>query len=97
MSATSDAGEAPWHAVVEWEGDPPEQLDRLRRAMAPEAGDLLGKSKVELSRTGAQLRMAITADSTPTLRAALNSYLRWLEMAVRVDELASVPASPPPP
>jgi len=57
--------------------------------MGPESGDLPGKSTVSLSERGGTLTLEATAGSTSSLRAALNSYLRWLEMAVRVDRVAA--------
>lgn len=57
--------------------------------MGPESGDLPGKSTVSLSERSGTLTLEVTAGSTSALRAALNSYLRWLEMAVHVDRVAA--------
>jgi tRNA threonylcarbamoyladenosine modification (KEOPS) complex Pcc1 subunit len=72
----------------EWHG---EKTARMIRAIAPESGDMLGKTFVKVVKDGNDLVLEIEAVSTASCRAVLNSYLRWLEMADKVDSLATAP------
>jgi len=84
-------GEEPiecWKANITLTDWPEEKVDRLVRALQPESGDMLGKTSVTFAKERGHIVLHVMADSTSSLRAALNSYLRWLEMADKVDSLA---------
>ena len=61
-----------------------EEAAVLRRALAPEAGREIPKTRVHISGRGRRLTLRIEAQDTGALRAALNSYLRWAEVAMDV-------------
>lgn len=56
----------------------------VHRALAPEAGRDVPKARVSISRAGSKLTITIDADDTGALRAAVNSYLRWSDVAAQV-------------
>ncbi len=56
----------------------------IRNALAPEAGRGVLKARIQVSGSGRRLAIAIEADDTGALRAAVNSYLRWADVAARV-------------
>ena len=56
----------------------------VRQALAPEAGRDVPKARVSLSGSGSTLTITIDADDTGALRAAVNSYLRWSDVARQV-------------
>ncbi len=56
----------------------------VRQALAPEAGRDVPKARVSVSGSGSRLTITIDADDTGALRAAVNSYLRWSDVASRV-------------
>jgi tRNA threonylcarbamoyladenosine modification (KEOPS) complex Pcc1 subunit len=60
-------------------------------ALSPEAGrDLPGADvKVRRARGGRAVEIDVRADSLRTLRASVNSYLRWAALALDVSALAS--------
>lgn len=60
------------------------EADIVRRALAPEAGRDVPKARVALSGRGRRLTITIDAEDTSALRAAVNSYLRWADVAARV-------------
>ena len=60
------------------------EADIVRRALAPEAGRDVPKAHVALSGRGGRLTITIEAEDTSALRAAVNSYLRWSDVAARV-------------
>jgi tRNA threonylcarbamoyladenosine modification (KEOPS) complex Pcc1 subunit len=62
---------------------------RLTRALSPESsgparGSRFGVRAVE----GGTVELSMVTEGTPAIRAALNSHLRWVELALRVEELA---------
>jgi KEOPS complex subunit Pcc1 len=56
----------------------------VRDALSPEAGRDVPKARVSVSGLGRRVLITIDADDTGALRAAVNSYLRWSEVAARV-------------
>ncbi len=59
-------------------------------ALRPEAGRDVPKARVSMQAGRGRLTLTIDADDTSALRAAVNSYLRWADVAARVrDEVAA--------
>ncbi len=56
----------------------------VRQALAPEAGRDVPKARVSVSGTAKKVTITIEAEDTGALRAAVNSYLRWSDVAARV-------------
>ena len=56
----------------------------VRQALSPEAGRDVPKSRVSVTGTAKKVTITIDADDTGALRAAVNSYLRWSDVAARV-------------
>lgn len=53
-------------------------------ALSPEAALAeVPKTRATINVTGPQVRVAIQADDLPSLRAAVNSYARWVDAAER--------------
>ena len=57
----------------------------VHAALAPEAG-AVHRSRVALEPASGRLRLRITADDLPALRATLNSFLGWADCALEVAE-----------
>ena len=72
-------------AVVTFRG---EGASVVRESLSPEAGREIPHTSVEVSGDDREVRLAIHAESLPALRAALNSYLRWMQVAVDTREAA---------
>src|SRR5437867_12601759 len=53
-------------------------------AWRPETGRDVPKARVAIVSRRNRLTLGIAADDTSALRAAVNSYLRWADVAVRV-------------
>lgn len=68
-------------AVVTLEGA---DADIVRRALQPEAGRDLPRATVAIAGLPGRVVLTIEAEDTAALRAALNSYLRWADVALRV-------------
>jgi tRNA threonylcarbamoyladenosine modification (KEOPS) complex Pcc1 subunit len=56
-------------------------------ALSPEITHKIPKSLVSVSCSGPTLSLSICADDVSSLRAACNSYLRWIQTALAVEEL----------
>jgi tRNA threonylcarbamoyladenosine modification (KEOPS) complex Pcc1 subunit len=57
-------------------------------ALRPEVGRDVPKARVTLRASRDRLTLTIDAEDTSALRAAVNSYLRWADVAVRVRQEA---------
>jgi KEOPS complex subunit Pcc1 len=68
-------------AVITLEGP---EASVVRQALAPEAGRDVPKARVSVSGSATTVTITIDADDTGALRAAVNSYLRWSDVAARV-------------
>lgn len=55
----------------------------IARALAPEARGELPKARAVVELRDGAIRIAIVADDLASLRAAVNSYARWVDAAGR--------------
>jgi len=55
-------------------------------SLSPELGRTVPKTQVNISETNAGLKIIFDAETTSALRAALNSYLRWLNCILSIVE-----------
>ena len=72
-------------AEIRIEGD---EAAILRRALAPEAGREIPKTSVRVTGRGKSVTLMIDAEDTGALRAAVNSYLRWADVAAGAARVA---------
>ena len=56
----------------------------LRKSLAPEAGREIPGTRVRVAGRGDALTLTIEAEDAGALRAAVNSYLRWADVAAGV-------------
>ncbi|HKZ64664.1 MAG TPA: KEOPS complex subunit Pcc1 [Thermoplasmata archaeon] len=66
-------------AVVTFRGP---EAEVLRASLGPEAGREIPRSRVTVRGEGAIAEIVVEAEDTAALRAALNSYLRWAQVAM---------------
>lgn len=59
----------------------------IAKAISPEIKHKIPKTIVTLSFTKNILNLTIESDDITTLRASSNSYLRWINTAINVNEL----------
>ena len=78
-----------WSASVRIERADPAELDRLARALAPEATREVPRASARVLRPAPRLlELAIEARDTGALRAALNTYLGWIALAAATESVA---------
>ncbi len=65
------------------------QADKLLAALQPEVARPTPRTRVTLEAAEHVFRLEISAQDTPALRAALNSYLRWTATALEMVEEAT--------
>ena len=58
--------------------------DIVYEALRPETGRDVPKARVSMHVARNRLALTIDAEDTSALRAAVNSYLRWADVAARV-------------
>lgn len=79
-----------WDAEIVVDLPRPGAADRLARALAPEATREVPRAHTWLERPGAgTVRLHITARDTGALRAALNTYLGWIELGLATEEIVA--------
>ena len=76
-------------AMLTFDFDSLRQADAVEAALRPELGDDVPGSRSALRRDGATLVLDLEAEDAGALRAALNSYLRWTQLALDVQALAT--------
>jgi len=55
--------------------------DVVQGALSPELGERIPRTRVSVAREGDEVVVRIEADDHNSLRAALNSYIRWMNVA----------------
>jgi KEOPS complex subunit Pcc1 len=55
--------------------------DTILSSLSPEAGREIPRTKISLGRDGNDLVLGVEAADLSAMRAALNSYLRWMVIA----------------
>ena len=72
----------PWQASIRVRRASEESADRLYRSLSPEAEREVPRARSTLQRDPpAGVSLAITTQDTGALRAALNTYLGWIDLA----------------
>ena len=62
----------------------------LLRALGPELGREIPKTKVDGAVENGQVVLDIQTSDLSAMRAALNSYLRWVKITKDITEIAGV-------
>lgn len=75
-------------ATLRFDFDMPAQADAVEAALRPELGADVPGSRTALRRDGLALVLDVEAEDAGALRAALNSYLRWVQLALDVHAVA---------
>lgn len=58
-----------------------EHADVVQGALSPELGERIPRTRISVGREGDEVVVRIDADDKNSLRAALNSYIRWINVA----------------
>lgn len=59
----------------------------VAESLSPEVKHKIPKANIEISLSKNALFLKIESDDVSTLRAACNSYLRWVNTAINVNQL----------
>ena len=79
-----------WTAEIRVAFDDPEAAGRLSRTLAPEAAREVPRAHAALDHPDpTTVRLTIGTRDTGALRAALNTYLGWVELAERTEAIVS--------
>jgi KEOPS complex subunit Pcc1 len=58
----------------------------VARAIGPEAGREIPRTRAMVSASEGSMTLILDADDLSALRAALNSYIRWMSIAEKMSE-----------
>jgi tRNA threonylcarbamoyladenosine modification (KEOPS) complex Pcc1 subunit len=61
-------------------------LPALREAIGPELDSELSRARVEMEVLEDGIALRFRAEDTTALRAAMNSYIRWLKLITDIDD-----------
>ncbi|HEC89115.1 MAG: hypothetical protein DRN12_01610 [Thermoplasmata archaeon] len=64
-----------------------EQAEIILKALSPEINKYIPKTKIEITQKEEDIILSITSSQISSLRAACNSYLRWIYTAISVSEI----------
>lgn len=64
--------------------DSEEELNVVVKSLIPEIKNKIPKTNVKLTHSGKTLYLKIETEDISSLRAACNSYLRWINTALNV-------------
>ena len=67
--------------------DSVEQAKIVYASLLPELSKKIPQTNCTLNQEEHQLILSLTAHTTPVLRAALNSYGRWIQTAMNVQQI----------
>lgn len=67
--------------------DSSEEAKVVAESLSPEVKHKIPKANVEIFLFKNALSLEIESDDVSTLRAACNSYLRWVNTAIKVNQL----------
>ncbi|RLG76299.1 MAG: hypothetical protein DRO23_01285 [Thermoprotei archaeon] len=73
-----------YKALITLELDSGEEAKTVYEAILPEARNMPSeRTRAFIIRDGKEIRLTVEADTSSSLRAALNSYLSWLSSIVK--------------
>jgi tRNA threonylcarbamoyladenosine modification (KEOPS) complex Pcc1 subunit len=81
---------ASWTATITVRRPSRDSADRLAAALSPEAAREVPRAVARVVRHDAKtVVLAVRATETGALRAAVNTYLGWIELATRTESVAN--------
>jgi KEOPS complex subunit Pcc1 len=83
----------PWLASIVVRRPTAASADHLLSVLTPEAGREVPRSTATISRRGNTVTLRLRATDTGALRAAVNTFLGWVDLATRTEELAGIEPS----
>ena len=80
---------AEWSATISVRPGDPALVSHLERALGPEAAREVPRSTARVRRApGDRLEIEISAQDSGAMRAALNTYLGWIHLAIQASHVA---------
>jgi tRNA threonylcarbamoyladenosine modification (KEOPS) complex Pcc1 subunit len=58
-----------------------EHADVVARALSPELSEKIPRTRISVQKGEGEVRISVEAEDPTALRAALNSYIRWANVA----------------
>ena len=67
--------------------DKPVDAKIINESISPEIKHKVPKTNIEIKQSDKTIFLEITSNDTSSLRAAINSYLRWINTAINVKNI----------
>jgi tRNA threonylcarbamoyladenosine modification (KEOPS) complex Pcc1 subunit len=67
--------------------DQPQTASIIYASLLPELSKNIPQTKIKVTHAAYAISLIISAQTTPALRAAINSYSRWIQTAVQVQQI----------
>ena len=74
-------------SIITIEFDTVEAARIVYESLRPELSKKIPQTKTTVTQSDNILKLTITAKTTPVLRAAINSYSRWIQTAFHVQQI----------
>jgi tRNA threonylcarbamoyladenosine modification (KEOPS) complex Pcc1 subunit len=89
-------GPRPWQATITLTTEPPEVAGWLASALSPEAAREVPRASASVAPIGpGAIAVSIEASDAGAMRAALNTYLGWVELSIATAAASAPPEGPP--
>jgi tRNA threonylcarbamoyladenosine modification (KEOPS) complex Pcc1 subunit len=86
-----------WTGTVTVRLDNERRATRLERTLFPESAREVPRARASVDRGPAgTVRLSISARDTGSMRAAMNTYLGWIDLALATERTAGAPRRAPP-
>jgi tRNA threonylcarbamoyladenosine modification (KEOPS) complex Pcc1 subunit len=84
----------PWVASIVVRRPTANSAGHLLAVLSPEAGREVPRSTASISQRGDTVTLRVRARDTGALRAAVNTFLGWVDLATRTEQLGAPEALP---
>ncbi len=75
------------NVVIRIQFDTQKDAEVVYGSLLPELSKKIPHSEVSVTQSENKVILSITAQSTPVLRAAINSYSRWIQTAFYIQQI----------
>ena len=65
----------------------PAECERIYRALGVEKGRDIPRTTISMQKNRNKVIISIVASDLHALRAAMNSYMRWIDLSIQIEEV----------
>jgi tRNA threonylcarbamoyladenosine modification (KEOPS) complex Pcc1 subunit len=76
-------------AIITYQFDSAETASIIYGSLLPELSKKIPHTTTKVTQSKNNITLAISGSTTPVLRAAINSYSRWIQTALNIEKIPS--------